>query len=88
MTEENYYICYNAVTRLNTTEARNLGEQLRSECRIGSGNPNVDGERITCLHAALSATFYENRKINAEKFITKIISLVPKEMFIQTDSSG
>lgn len=48
----------------------------------------MDGERITCLHAALSATFYKSRNINAEKFITKIINLVPKEMFLEIDSSG
>lgn len=48
----------------------------------------MDGERTTCLHAALSATFYKSRKINAEKFITRIIDFVPKEMFTETDSSG
>lgn len=48
----------------------------------------MDGERITCLHAALSATFYKSRNMNVEKFITKIINLVPKEMFLEKDSSG
>lgn len=59
-------------------------KHLRTECE--AHEHGHDGE-TTCLHAALTANFY-NKKFDRKSFITRMIHLVPEEMFTVVDYKG
>lgn len=61
-------------------------KHLLEECKEGR---EVDHDReTTCLHAAISATFYGEVNLNREAFIEGLIRLVPIELFMVRDMKG
>lgn len=76
--------CHNAVNLLNVDRPKSFWGHLRTECEA---HDHGHDREITCLHAALTANFYYG-KFDRKKFITRMISLVPEEMFTVVDSRG
>lgn len=82
--ERNVLFCHNAVNLLNVDRSKSFWGYLRTECQA---HDHGHDREITCLHAALTANFYYG-KFDRKKFITRMISLVPEEMFTVVDSRG
>lgn len=82
--ERNILFCHSAVILLNVDPSKSFWEHLRTECEA---HDHGHDREITCLHAALTENFYYG-KFDRKKFITRMISLVPEEMFTVVDSKG
>lgn len=82
--ERNVLFCHNAVNLLNVDRSKSFWGYLRTECEA---HDHGHDREITCLHAALTANFNYG-KFDRKKFITRMISLVPEEMFTVVDSRG
>lgn len=73
---------------LPTGQLQPMGQHLVSECRQLDFYDIRDSD-TTCLHAALTpGDFFDTDRLDRTKVLTRIISIVPKEMFITRDSQG
>lgn len=70
------------------TTLQELGRHLRRECTARESF-NISDSEVTCLHAALTPRHFsdQDKSIRA-RLIMSLIAMVPKEMFIVTDSQG